>query len=510
MFTKINSCGLWGIDGFMVTVEAHLSNGLPRVSLVGLPDASVKESMERVHSALVSCGFSFPARHITINLAPADIRKEGPIYDLPILLTLLCADGFLNYEKLESCAFLGEVSLDGHIRPVRGCLPMTITAMEQGMEAIFLPAENAREASAIRGIQVYGVRTVSDLIAHLTGQKLLSPMPQLKMSQEDEQSALDFCHVKGQQAAKRGAVIAAAGFHNLLFIGSPGSGKSMIAKRMGTILPPMEFSEMLDTTRIHSVAGLTTDQSPLVTQRPFRSPHHSISFSGLAGGGSVPRPGEVSLAHNGILFLDELPEFAKNALEVLRQPLEDGTVTITRASGSMTYPCDFMLICAMNPCRCGYFGHPTRECTCPPGDIRRYISRISGPLLDRIDLHIEVPPVQFEDLASGAPDPCSSAVMREQVMIARQMQQERFAGTAIRFNSRIGSDMLDEFCPMDADVRELLRSAFTRLNLSARAYTKIVKVARTIADLNESKDIRKEHILEAIQYRTLDRKYWDR
>ncbi|MGI6029939.1 MAG: YifB family Mg chelatase-like AAA ATPase [Eubacteriales bacterium] len=510
MYARINSCGLWGVDGSPVTVEARFSAGLPAFDMVGLPDPAVKESRERVRSALAACDLPLPSHRITVNLAPADIKKEGPLYDLPILLALLCGQQLLSWEALGSSVFVGELALDGSVRPVRGVMSMALTALQQGFSTLYVPAANAAEAGAVPGLTVYGVEHLRQLLDHLRGTHPLSPTHTLWKDSEEQALAgqLDFLHVKGQPGAVRGALIGAAGFHNLLLIGPPGSGKSMIARRLRTILPPMELSEVLETTRIHSVAGLTDQQHPLVTTRPFRSPHHTISAAGLAGGGSSPRPGEVSLAHHGVLFLDELPEFSKNALEILRQPLEEGRITLSRASGSVSYPCRFMLVCAMNPCRCGYLGHPTRRCSCSEESVRRYLGKISGPLLDRIDLHIEVPPVRFEDLTAPASEGVSSAQLLQQVRSAREMQKKRYEKFSVRCNAHLTPDLVQQLCPLESDVRRLLQNAFEKFSLSARAYDKIIKISRTIADLEQSEIIRKEHLLEALQYRNLDRKYW--
>lgn len=509
MVCKINSLGLFGIDGFLVDVEADLSHGLPSFDLVGLPDTAVKESKDRVRTAIKNCGFALPPRKTVINLAPGNIRKEGPIYDLPIILSLLCATDALSQQACEEYAFLGEVSLDGRLRPLTGTLALTVTALQHGIRKLVLPLQNANEAALIEGMEVYGVSDLAQLVAHLKGEQPLTPYPFHSPAPDALEEQLDFSDLKGQYQVKRAMQIAAAGFHNVLLIGSPGSGKSMAARRLPTILPPMSREELLDSTKIHSVAGLCNEQHPLLQSRPFRSPHHTVSAVGLAGGGQTPRPGEISLAHNGVLFLDELPEFSKDALEVLRQPLEDHTVTITRAAATLTYPCNFMLVCAMNPCRCGYFGHPTRECTCSASSVANYRARISGPLLDRIDLHVEVPPVTFEALNDKRPAQ-SSAEMAQAVHLARQMQQQRYTNEPFSFNAQLPPSRLAQYCPLEEPANTALQAAFDRLNLSARAYDRIVKVARTIADLEQSEAISRAHILEAISYRSLDRKYWQK
>lgn len=507
--TVIKSLGLFGIDGFLVDVEADLSHGLPSFDLVGLPDTAVKESKDRVRTAIKNCGFSLPPRKTVINLAPGNIRKEGPVYDLPIILSLLCATDALSQQACEEYAFLGEVSLDGRLRPLNGTLALTVTALQHGIRKLVLPIQNANEAALIEGMEVYGVSDLSQLIAHLKGEQPITPYPFHSPAPDALEEQLDFSDLKGQYQVKRAMQIAAAGFHNVLLIGSPGSGKSMAARRLPTILPAMSREELLESTKIHSVAGLCNEQHPLLQSRPFRSPHHTVSAAGLAGGGQTPRPGEISLAHNGVLFLDELPEFSKDALEVLRQPLEDHTVTITRAAATLTYPCNFMLVCAMNPCRCGYFGHPTRECTCSASSVSNYRSRISGPLLDRIDLHVEVPPVTFEALNDKRPAQ-SSAEMAAAVRLARQMQQQRYANEPFSFNAQLPPARLSHYCPLEEQASAALQAAFDRLNLSARAYDRIVKVARTIADLEQCETISRAHVLEAISYRSLDRKYWQK
>ncbi len=502
MLSKVVSLGLSGIDGYPVYIECDLSQGLPNFDIVGLPDAVVKESRGRVRAAIKNCGFDFPLRRITVNLAPADLKKEGAIYDLPILLGILIATNQIK-ELPSDCAFFGELSLDGIIRRVNGMLPMAIAAEKAGIKTLFVPRDNANEATLAKGLTIYAIDSVTELVSHLRGENVLTPVEPWAYS-DTLLDVMDFSDVKGQENVKRALEIAATGGHNILMIGPPGSGKSMLARRLPGILPDMTYEESIATTKIHSVCGLTSQENPFVAVRPFRSPHHTVSTVALSGGGVPLRPGEISVAHNGVLFLDELPEFSRLSLEAMRQPLEDGEITVSRAQGSFTFPAEFMFVGAMNPCKCGWHGHPSGKCTCSAHDVERYVGKISGPMLDRIDMHIEVPSVEYDELSSRSKGE-SSADIRARVNAARKIQLKRFDGTRVTCNANMTTAMLQEFCVLSEQGNRLLKNAFEKLGLTARSHAKILKVARTIADMDNSQNIEVSHIAEALQYRVLDR-----